>query len=152
MRFILGATVLGMSFLLGVNKCNGCMKRVEKSRILLQICEAVSDNNHYGMLDFYDVFIKIHGENFDPLSVYNSESALSFIEKNYSKARDFDRIFPLLKKLTVCGAWEFDDVAAELKEICKNALKTEENLSKKDGLSAAVLYPGIAAIMLTVLI
>ena len=152
MRFVIGILVLSISFFLGVSKCKFCMKKVEKSKFLLRLSDSLIANNHSEMLSFFDVFLKVYGDNVDIKEVYDSETALKYIEDNYKDAKDFTVIFPNLKKLTLCGAWEFDNVSSELKAACQNALDTEENSSKKDGLTAAVLYPGIAALLLTVLI
>ena len=149
MRIIISIVILLFSALLGINTYQKYSKNEKKARLLYQFSNALAENNRSKLEGFCSVLTEIIPETSE---LKKTDEALEYINKEFSSVVGFDDIFPMICGLTTCGSFDIEAKAEALAERSEAAYEKQKELLIKNGKSAIVLFPGIALMMLILLI
>ena len=149
MRIYLCAFVLFISFVLGCFKQSNDKNSLRSADFYYEFVKALIKNNQSEMQPIYTVFQRIYAD-------YNNENkTFDCIEAVFSELKGIgidEKEIILLKEYTNAGAAELSDCSERLVISAESEQKNRLSLYQKQGRSAILLYPCIAALIILVIV
>ena len=142
-------TILTLSFLMAYLRYRYALNSLNQSRFFSELSDRLYRNLSGEMKKLCDVYNDVYFETFGKkIAFKTTEEVLCSLEKEFAEAENISEIKSGLSKYSVSNGAEIYKTAENLCLTTKKGVEISENKFIKYGKTAFIIYPGVSAMLI----
>lgn len=153
MKLSIALIIIFLSLILAYMRSRELKKDKETEMILLELAKRIKSSLRTDMLPIYALFGQVINENSDQNRIFSTnEEVNEYIKHELSSAPLTSEYLKILARLPYLPSDELNVYIENLIKVAEKGVKECEDIYLKEGKIAFLLYPGVAAVLILVLI